>query len=397
MKIKICLKNNRGVGFCLGCNPKHMSHDIQHKLYSQVGREESSAEAQTASAVVMVRPAEFRLNFDTAADNAYQEKPENILVEEFEALAKSREEAFEKYPNLKERVQAHDGQTHAGAIREFDEMVELLRRKAIEVIVVPGVLEHSSADEVFPNNPLSLHAEDGGTAVKYPMAKVSRRREKELPIVDKLVEEYGYKVAKVLDLSGLEDKGNFVEGTGSMVLDRENKIAYASLSQRTTPGGVAAFAKAMGYTPISFRSVDKLHRASGPDRRPADVYHANVVMSVGDKFAVICAGAIENELERMRVSNSLLLTGKEVIEITTEQMNGFAGNILQVRDREGNPRIVMSETAYRSFTVEQLESLSKYGEIVPAPIPTIEKNGGGSARCMILEVHLPRQEATRLV
>lgn len=376
-----------------------MSADVQHgfradrrdsRQTDQLGGE------QTTSAIVMVRPALFRLNFDTALDNAYQQKPDDVSVEEFEALAKSRDGAFAAHPGLSERVEAHDRLTHGGAIVEFDAMVELLRSKMINVVVVPGVLEHDSPDEVFPNNPLSLHAENGGTSIKYPMAKVSRRREVELPIVENLRDKCEYEVAKVIDLSGLIDDGRFVEGTGSMVLDRRNKIAYASLSQRTTPGGVEAFAKAMGYQSVTFTSVDCLHKAKNPDGtdsdKPMDVYHANVVMSVGEGFAVVCLEAIDNEVDRARVLTSLQATGKEVIEITTGQMNGFAGNILEVRDRDGNPIIVMSQTAYDAFTEEQRRILGKYGEMVAVSIPTIEKNGGGSARCMMLEVHLPKQE-----
>ncbi|MEK7672314.1 MAG: arginine deiminase-related protein [Patescibacteria group bacterium] len=339
---------------------------------------------QTTPTIVMVEPALFRHNFDTARDNKYQERPANMTEDEVDALAQGREAAFAAHQGLRERTEELDRDTHQRASQEFANMVAVLKGKLIQVIVVPDVIDHDTPDSVFPNNPLSLHPEDGGIAIRYPMRNSSRRAEKRLPITDVLTSEFGFKIGHTVDFSDREAEGHFVEGTGSMVLDRTNKLSYASLSQRTTHEGVEAFADTMGYRAITFRTFDRI--------RQTDVYHANVVMSVGSQFAVICAEAIIDPVEREAVLDSLHETGKDIIEITTEQMNGFAGNILEVRNANGNPVIVMSETAYDTFTPQQIETLSHYGEIVSTPIPTIEKHGGGSARCMMLEVHLPKEE-----
>lgn len=340
---------------------------------------------QTTSTVVMIEPASFRHNFQTALDDDYQKRPDNITEDEAKSLGTlSREEAFAKHPGLQERVAALDIETHSRAREEFAAMVQILRAKMINVIVIPDILEHDTPDSIFPNNPASTHAEGGGTFMKHAMRNSNRRPEKRLPIQEALASA-GFKIRHTVDFSALEETGDFNEGTGSMVLDRVNKIAYASISQRTTQNGVDAFAREMEYTPITFRSHDRLH-----DNHP--VYHANVVMSVGNNFAVICSEAITDPQEREMVLASLRATGKEIIEITTEQMNGFAGNILEVQNIMGEPMIVMSQTAHDTFTAEQLARLSQYGEIVASSIPTIEEHGGGSARCMLLEVHLPKEE-----
>ena len=344
---------------------------------------ERAGEAQTTSNILMVAPAQFRHNFDTAKDNSYQERPEGFTDQELDALTSlDRHSAFAQMEGLQGKVEALDAETHELASVEFANMVETLQGKMVRVIVIPDVREHDTPDSIFPNNPISLHAAEGGIAVKYPMKSDSRRAEKQLPIVETLTRDFGFRVAKVVDMSPLEESGDFVEGTGSMVLDRTNRIVYASFSQRTTPGGVEAFADFTGYKPVTFTSVDRI--------RKTPVYHTNVVMSVGNRFAVICTEAITDDTERTNVLNSLRETGKDIIEITTEQMNKFGGNILEVQDAQGCPLIVMSETARGIFTSAQLAQLEKYGEVVAVAIPTIEKHGGGSARCMMLEAHLPR-------
>lgn len=340
---------------------------------------------QTTSTIVMVEPAFFHLNFQTAGDNNYQLKPDNMSVEEFQALVRNPADvAYAQHPGLQGRREAFDQETHARAAQEFANMVAVLRSKMIEVISIPDVLAHDTPDSIFPNNPISTHNEGEGIMVKYPMRNDNRRPEKRLPIAETLA-GLGFKVGQVIDFSGLEGSEHFNEGTGSMVLDRTNRITYASLSQRTTKQGVAAFADTMEYKAITFTSIDRTHDNGS-------VYHANVVMSVGEKFAVICSEAITDEAERETVLTSLRETGKDIIEITAEQMNGFAGNILQVRSTEGSPAIVMSETAHNIFTEDQLAKLGQYGEVVAVSIPTIEKFGGGSARCMMLEVHNPKEE-----
>lgn len=355
---------------------------VPRRLRSTVKKD--NQDPQTTSTVVMVEPAFFHLNFQTARDNDYQLKPDDMSVDEFQALVRNpAEAAYAQHPGLQGRREAFDQETHAKASQEFAAMVAVLRGKMIEVISIPDVLAHDTPDSIFPNNPLSTHNEGEGIVIKYPMRNDNRRPEKQLPIAQTLA-SLGFKVGQIIDFSGLESSEHFNEGTGSMVLDRTNRIAYASLSQRTTKQGVAVFADTMEYKKITFTSVDRTHNNKS-------VYHANVVMSVGEKFAVICSEAITNEEERETVLASLRETGKDIIEITTEQMNGFAGNILQVRSTEGSPVIVMSETAHNTFTEDQLARLAQYGEVVSVSIPTIEKFGGGSARCMILEVHNPKE------
>ncbi|MCX6733754.1 MAG: arginine deiminase-related protein [Candidatus Peregrinibacteria bacterium] len=367
-----------------------LRHEADRSAQQEPQRLRSSSkkgnkDPQTTSTIVMVEPAFFHLNFQTAGDNNYQLKPDTMSVEEFQALTKlPQEEAFARHPGLQERKEAFDKETHEKASQEFAAMVAVLRSKMIEVIAIPDVLAHDTPDSIFPNNPISTHHEGEGIMVKYPMRNENRRPEKQLPIAQTLA-SLGFKVGQVIDFSGLEASDAFNEGTGSMVLDRTNRITYASLSQRTTSQGVAAFAETMEYKAITFTSVDRTHDNGS-------VYHANVVMSVGEKFAVICSEAIMDETERETVLTSLRETGKDIIEITAEQMNGFAGNILEVRNTEGSPIIVMSETAHDTFTEGQLEKLGRYGEVVSVPIPTIEKFGGGSARCMMLEVHNPKEE-----
>ncbi len=352
----------------------------------QSSSRKSNKEQQTTSTVVMIEPAFFRLNFETASDNNYQRKPDEMTEDEFRALVgnKAPEDAYAKYPGLQERREAFDQDTHEKGSREFATLVELLRSKMIEVISIPDVLAHDTPDSIFPNNHISTHRDNEGTVVKYPMRNENRRPEKQLPIEQTLA-SLGYRVGQVIDFSALEMEGHFLEGTGSMVLDRTNRVAYASLSERTTAQGVDAFDDTVEYKAITFTSVDRLHDGGR-------VYHTNVVMSVGTNFAVICSEAITNEAERETVLSSLRETGKDIIEITTEQMNGFAGNILEVRNVEGKSMIVMSEAAHNTFTKEQRIQLGKYGEVIYSPIPTIEKFGGGSARCMMLEVHLPKKE-----
>lgn len=377
-------------------NSPHMAHHSPSGMHETADRgaqepkrlqstiKKDNKDPQTTSTVVMVEPAFFHLNFQTAGDNNYQLKPDDMSVEEFQALVRSPSDvAYAQHPGLQERREAFDQETHAKASQEFADMVAVLRSKMIDVISIPDVLAHDTPDSIFPNNPISTHNEGEGIVVKYPMRNENRRPEKQLPIAQTLA-SLGFKVGQVIDFSGLEGSEHFNEGTGSMVLDRTNRITYASLSQRTTKQGVEAFAETMEYKAITFTSVDRTHNNGS-------VYHANVVMSVGDKFAVICSEAITDETERNIVLASLRETGKDIIEITAEQMNGFAGNILQVRSTEGSPVIVMSETAHNTFTEDQLAKLAQYGEVVSVSIPTIEKFGGGSARCMILEVHNPKE------
>jgi len=216
--------------------------------------------------------------------------------------------------------------------------------------------------------------------VLYPMLAPSRRAERR-PEHIATVERAGFRIARTVDLSPLEERGEFLEGTGSLVLDRHSRRAYACLSPRTTPAALAEFCAALGYRAVDFDAL-------GPDGRP--VYHTNVLMAVGEGFAVVCAAAIPDAPRRAAVLGELAQSGHEIIEIDVGEMNHFAGNMLALRARDGGARIAMSETAWQSLAPAKRRRLERHGDIVAAPIPTIEWEGGGSVRCMIAEVFLPR-------
>jgi hypothetical protein len=304
-------------------------------------------ESQCADAVLMVRPACFGANPETADSNRFQHA---------------------------ERI-AGDA---ALAVREFDGLVRRLADAGVEVIVVEDPPEPAKPDACFPNNWVSFHAD--GTVVLYPMLAPSRRAERR-PEHLAAVERAGFHVARTIDLSALEARGEFLEGTGSLVLDRVSGIAYACLSPRTTALALAEFCAALGYRAVDFE-------ATGPDGRA--VYHTNVLMAMGERFAVLCSESIADTARRSAILGELERSGHEVIEIDVAEMNGFAGNLLALRARGGGALIAMSETAWRSFAPDKRRRLERHGEIVTAPIPTIEWEGGGSVRCMIAEIFLPR-------
>jgi hypothetical protein len=231
-------------------------------------------------------------------------------------------------------------------------------------------------DAIFPNNWVSFHS--NGTAILYPMFAPSRRRERKSGVLERVREVF--KIRHILNLSDYEKQDMFLEGTGSMVLDRVNHVAYACLSRRTNRKVLDEFCRKMSYKPVVFEASDHFGQP---------IYHTNVMMSVGDKFAVICMESIRKEQEREMVRKELTKVQKEIIEIDERQMAGFAGNILQVRNRKGDRFIIMSSSAHAAFRTEQLAALSRHGKILHSDIPTIEINGGGSARCMIAEIFLP--------
>ena len=305
-------------------------------------------EQQTTSTVFMVSPDDFGFNVETAASNAFQDKSADIA-------------------NAQQQAR-----------REFDATVERLRGAGIRVIVLPSRKDVRTPDAVFPNNWFSLHEMEGGKRllVGYPMLAPNRRAERRLDELQTQLAADGLRVDRVIDLSAFEQQGRFLEGTGSMVLDRANRIAYASLSPRTDAAVLEEFGGRLQYRPVSFRSYD-----SGG----ALVYHTNVMMSVGSRFAVICAESIRDVHERTAVMDALRRSGKEVITITLAQMAKMCGNILELRTARG-PVIVMSQTAYDNFTPEQRSELQRFGTLLAVPIHTIEAIGGGSARCMLGEV-----------
>ncbi len=298
----------------------------------------------------MIRPVRFAFNEQTAESNAFQDP-----------------EALKNAASVQEK-----------ALLEFDHMVEGLRNHGIDVTVVEDTPEPHTPDAVFPNNWVSFHQD--GSVCLYPMYASNRRLERREEIIEGLKRKF--KINRTLDFSRYEQDNLFLEGTGSMVLDRVNKIAYACLSPRTSEKVLQDFAQTLGYQLVSFTATDE---------KGKQIYHTNVVMSVGDQFAVICLDTITDAGERSRVWHTLKESGKEIVEISVDQLKRFAGNMLQLKNKRGEGVLVMSTQAYRSLMPEQLRILEKYNHMFYSDLYTIESNGGGSARCMIAEVHLPEK------
>lgn len=293
----------------------------------------------------MIRPVNFGFNEETASSNAFQRKSAVTDV-------------------------------NSKAQQEFDQMVGILRSNGVDVTVVDDTPVPYKPDSIFPNNWVSFHA--GGEVFLYPMQAENRRLERREDIISALEDRFSVK--HIIDLSRFEAEDKFLEGTGSMVLDRENKIAYACISPRTNGEVLKIFCEQAGYKAITFDAMDENGKA---------IYHTNVLMCIGSGFAVICLDSIPNPHEKIVVKDSLTVTHKEIIEITPDQMNRFAGNMLEVKNKAGENLIVMSQSAYDSLLEDQKSALKKYSKLIFADISTIETNGGGSARCMMAEVHLP--------
>ena len=311
-----------------------------------------AAHSQTAGAIMMVRPTGFGFNEETAETNVFQTRDENASDDELQELA----------------------------VAEFDALVGELQAANVDVIVVEDTLEPRTPDAIFPNNWISLHQD--GTVVVYPMYAPVRRLERRSDIVDTLQTTYGFEVSRVLDLTHHENEGKFLEGTGSIVFDYPGRCAYANISARTDADVLRELTDLFGYDLITFRATDAQGR---------DVYHTNVVMSIGEGFVVICADAIDDASEREAALGRLRRSGRDLVLIDRDQMCHFAGNVLEVENRDGEKVLVMSSQALESFRPGQLETLRKHARIVASPIPTIERIEGGSARCMIASVHLPRR------
>ena len=294
--------------------------------------------------ILMVRPYQFYFNQQTAANNFFQS---NVNIENANELA----------------------------IAEFDAMVEKLRAHQIKVNVVQDTKDPSTPDSIFPNNWVSTH--EGGTLCLYPMFAQNRRAERKSTVLDFL--ESNYKIENTLDLTDLEKEGIFLEGTGSMVLDHQNKLAYGCLSERLDKNAFYEWCDKMQFKAIAFKAVDD---------KAQPIYHTNVMMCMGDQFVVICLDSIPNEKEKQMLVDSFDQTNKEVITISQDQLNHFAGNMLQVFDINEKPHLIMSEQAHTSLDPAQLKSLEKYNPLLPISIPTIEALGGGSTRCMMAEIYL---------
>ena len=264
------------------------------------------------------------------------------------------------------------------ALREFDALVAALRSADVNVVVVDDTPKPHTPDSIFPNNWVSFHAD--GRVLLYPMEAPNRRTERRPDIIAKLGGELGFRVTEVVDLSDHEDAGHYLEGTGSMVLDRVNKIAYACLSTRTQLAPLGDFAQRMDYEVVAFDAVD---------RNGVPIYHTNVLMNVGEAVAVICDEAIPREEQRSAVLNRLQETGHQIVSLSFDQLDAFAGNMLELRNKGGDRVLAMSSQAWGSLTDEQRERLLANGKIVSAPIDNIESSAGGSVRCMLAEIHLP--------
>ena len=309
----------------------------------------SEKESQLASAVLMIRPVRFESNPLTAASNLFQGRNESSPE-----------------------------QQQIDAEAEFDSLAAALEAGGITVVQVDDTAEPHTPDAIFPNNWVSFHAD--GTVVLYPMEAPNRRTERRQDIIDTLADQYGFQVREIVDFSHHEQNERFLEGTGSLVLDRVNRIAYACLSSRTHLDVLGEFAQRLDYEVVAFDAVDG---------NAAPIYHTNVVMNVGEELAVICDEAIPRDDQREAVMQSLAATGHEVLTLTFDQMDSFAGNMLELRSSSGERIIAMSEQARESLTESQLEAISAYAQIISAPIENIESTAGCSVRCMLAEIHLP--------
>ena len=312
-----------------------------------------SNKAQITGHLMMIRPQNFGYNPETAKSNAFQTEPEKT---------------GETPESIREK-----------ALQEFNNFVSILEEHGIKVTVVEDLNDPITPDAVFPNNWVSFH--QNGTAITYPMQSESRRFERNESIIDQLAEDF--EVHAVFNLDTYEDKGLFLEGTGSMVFDRINNIVYACLSPRTDQEVLEVFCKLLNYRKVVFHSVDG-------GRQP--IYHTNVMMALGQSFVVICMDTILDAKEKDTLKKYFYETKKEVINITIDQMNAFAGNMLQVKNNRNVSHLIMSTQAYNSLRPDQIRHLERHTKILHAPIPTIETYGGGSVRCMMAEVFLPEKE-----
>lgn len=274
-----------------------------------------------------------------------------------------------------------EGNVQGEALKEFNAFVEKLRAKGINVITIKDTPDPKTPDSIFPNNWVSFHAD--GKIVLYPMFAKNRRLERRDDIIDQIKNEFD--VTEIIDYSGTEKDNKYLEGTGSMIFDHDNKIAYGSVSLRLDENLFRKFCSEFGFTPVVFHS----YQTAGEERLP--IYHTNVMMCVADQFVVICLDCIDDESERNNVIKTITNSGKELIEISEDQMQNFAGNMLQLQNQSGEKFLVMSQSAYKSLNPEQISAIEKYCEIIYSDLEVIETNGGGSARCMLAEVFLPKK------
>ncbi|MFD0860730.1 citrulline utilization hydrolase CtlX [Sungkyunkwania multivorans] len=309
---------------------------------------------QITNTILMVRPVGFRANEQTAVNNYYQKELEDILPKTVNARAQ----------------------------KEFDEFVEKLRAVGVNVIVIEDTEKPDTPDSIFPNNWISFH--ENGDIGLYPMFAENRRAERREDILF-LLENQNFEIKNIIDYTSAEDEGFFLEGTGSLLLDRVNRKAYCALSPRADEELVIEFCEDFEYTPVIFtanQTVDGGRKA---------IYHTNVMMALGEHLAIICLECIDDKKERKNVIAHLKEDGKEIIAITEEQVSKFAGNMLQVEGANGKKYLVMSAAAHQSLTASQISAIEKHSTILSSSLDTIETCGGGSARCMMAEVFLPKK------
>lgn len=305
---------------------------------------------------MMVRPFNFHFNEETAVNNYYQKVLEGL----------------------------DPAKAHEQALAEFDTFVEKLRSQGIEVAVIQDDENPRTPDSIFPNNWVSFH-EDGRVAM-YPMYAENRRGERREEMFELLADDFGFHVEEIEDFSGFETEGIYLEGTGSMILDRENHIAYAAISLRTDITVLETWCERFDYEYVAFTA----NQTVNGERLP--IYHTNVMMCLGRDFSVICLNCIDDNRERKDVVDSLKKTDKKIIEISEDQKEHFAGNMLNVSNKKGKEFLVMSTAAYSSLRPDQIEAIEKHAEIIHSSLDTIEALGGGSARCMMAEVFLPKSK-----
>ncbi len=308
---------------------------------------------QTTNSILMIRPVAFRMNEQTAVNNYYQKVLDGLSPETVNAKAQ----------------------------KEFDTFVTKLRKVGVNVIVVEDTLEPNTPDSIFPNNWISFH--ENGDVALYPMFAENRRAERREDILD-ILEDEGFKINQIVDYTSAEEDNVFLEGTGSLLLDRENGKAYCALSPRADEEVTIEFCEDFELTPVIFEAFQTVNG----ERKL--IYHTNVMMCLGDSFAVVCADCIDDKKERKMVLDSLRGDDKEIILITEEQVNNFAGNMLEVKGKNDKRFLVMSESAYKSLTKKQIAQLEAHVEIIHSSLDTIEACGGGSARCMMAEIFLPK-------
>lgn len=309
---------------------------------------------QITNHIMMIRPVAFHMNEQTAVNNYYQQKEEGASADDIQQQAQA----------------------------QFDQFVEKLRAEGVDVTVFDDTVDPATPDSIFPNNWISFHQD--GVLRLYPMYAENRRLERREDIIDGIKEKF--KVSDMVSFTDWEAEAAYLEGTGSLLLDRQNKIAYAAISERTMPEVLEDFCDEAGFDPVTFHAMQTV------DGERLPIYHTNVMMCLGEGFAVVCMDSIDDEEERTNLIESLTKTNKEIITITEAQKSNFAGNMLQVVGADEQRLVVMSTAAYDSLSDDQRNQLSAHGKLVHSDIHIIEKLGGGSARCMMAEIFNPINE-----